>query len=311
MGEQIARAQSVGSLAADQHGARVGSPEPDDRPEQRGLARAVAAHDRDDLAGHDRQVDAGQRRLQPVPHRDARAAGPGRHPPVPPPRRRAAAGGATSSRRERRVAAWRRASRTDNGRGSQPASRPSSTTGGTTGRARQDHLGEPVHQAPVPGEPDHAVGVLHHALEAVLGEQDRQPQVVHQALQRGQDVLGRPRVERRRRLVEHDDAGDGSVSTEPMATRWRSPPDSVRSGRSLRCGQAEQVEGLLHALAHHVGGQPERLHAVGELVLDHVGDEPGERVLARRPPPRRPGRAGGGCSCRGRRRRPDRPASRR
>ena len=45
-------------------------------------------------------------------------------------------------------------------------------------------------------------------------------------------------------------------------------------------GEPEQVEGLLDALAHHGGCQPQRLHAVGELVLDVVGDEAGQRVLA-------------------------------
>ena len=42
---------------------------------------------------------------------------------------------------------------------------------------------------------------------------------------------------------------------------------------------AEEVEGLLDPSAHGVGGQPELLHAVGELLLDGVGDEPRRRVL--------------------------------
>ena len=45
-------------------------------------------------------------------------------------------------------------------------------------------------------------------------------------------------------------------------------------------GDAEQVEGLLDPAAHRLGGGAELLHAVGELLLDRVGDEPGERVLA-------------------------------
>ena len=45
-------------------------------------------------------------------------------------------------------------------------------------------------------------------------------------------------------------------------------------------GEAEQVEGLLDALAHDVRRKAEALHAVRELVLDDVGDEAGERVLA-------------------------------
>ena len=42
---------------------------------------------------------------------------------------------------------------------------------------------------------------------------------------------------------------------------------------------AEQVEGLLHPLAHDVGGHRQLLHGVGELLLDGVGDEAGQRVL--------------------------------
>ena len=43
---------------------------------------------------------------------------------------------------------------------------------------------------------------------------------------------------------------------------------------------AEQVEGLLDAAPHRLRRGPELLHAVGQLFLDGVGDEPGERVLA-------------------------------
>ena len=41
----------------------------------------------------------------------------------------------------------------------------------------------------------------------------------------------------------------------------------------------EHVERLLDPAAHHVGRDAERLHAVGELLLDGVGDEARERVL--------------------------------
>ena len=42
-----------------------------------------------------------------------------------------------------------------------------------------------------------------------------------------------------------------AVSTEPMATRCCWPPDSVRSGAVAQLGDAEQVERLLDPLAHH------------------------------------------------------------
>ena len=44
-------------------------------------------------------------------------------------------------------------------------------------------------------------------------------------------------------------------------------------------GDAEQVERLLHPLAHGVGRHRQLLHRVGELLLHGVGDEAGEGVL--------------------------------
>ena len=58
--------------------------------------------------------------------------------------------------------------------------------------------------SPAPGTTHDAVGVLHDALEAVLGEQHGDAEVVHQALQRGQHLLGRTGIERRGGLVEHE-----------------------------------------------------------------------------------------------------------
>ena len=101
------------------------------------------------------------------------------------------------------------------------------------------------------------------------------------------------------------------MSTAPIATRWRWPPDSEQQRPVPQVGEAEQVERLLDAAAHDVRRQADRLHAVGELVLDHVGDEAGQRVLrddaddvgelARRVQ----------RGCRGRRRSPARTACRR
>ena len=101
------------------------------------------------------------------------------------------------------------------------------------------------------------------------------------------------------------------VSTDPIATRCCCPPDRSASGRLRTLGQPEQVEGLLDPLAHHVGGQPERLHAVGELVLDGVGDEPGQRVLPDEADDVGEVARPVGRGCRGRRRRPGRAACRR
>ena len=51
-------------------------------------------------------------------------------------------------------------------------------------------------------------------------------------------------------------------------------------GPVAQLGYAEQVEGLLDSLAHHIRGHRELFHAVGQLFLDSVGDEAGQGVLA-------------------------------
>mgnify|MGYP000013354233 CR=1 FL=1 len=40
-----------------------------------------------------------------------------------------------------------------------------------------------------------------------------------------------------------------------------------------------RVERLLDPESHDVGREADRLHAVGELVLDEIGHEPGQRIL--------------------------------
>ena len=72
------------------------------------------------------------------------------------------------------------------------------------------------------------------------------------------------------------------VRTEPIATRCCWPPESVAIGTVAQVGEAEQVQGLLDAAAHHVGGEAQRLHSVREFVLDRVRHEVRQRVLAHR-----------------------------
>ena len=99
----------------------------------------------------------------------------------------------------------RRASRTDSGSGSQPASRPSSTTGGATLARASRSLRVAVLDGAVAGQVHDAVGVLHDALEPVLGHHHGDAEVVHEPRDRGEHLLGAGRVERRRGLVEHED----------------------------------------------------------------------------------------------------------
>ena len=117
----------------------------------------------------------------------------------------ASTGGGGPSR-SRRPTARRRASRTVSGSGTQPAARPSSTSGGATGESvEQRRRGCPTRTPPWPSRTHQGVGEGQHPLEPVLGQHHRDVEVVDQPGQRGQHVLGRGRVERRGRLVEHQD----------------------------------------------------------------------------------------------------------
>ena len=102
---------------------------------------------------------------------------------------------------------------------------------------------------------------------------------MHESGQGGEHLLGGGRVERRGRLVEHQHPrmhGQHRSDRDPLLL-------AAGQGAQVtvpQVGDAEQVEGLLDPPAHGVGSEAELLHAVGELLLDGVGDEAGSRVLA-------------------------------
>ncbi len=71
---------------------------------------------------------------------------------------------------------------------------------------------------------DDAVGVVDDPLEPVLGQHDRDPEVVHDAMERGQDLFCGNGIQRRGRLVEHEHPGScgeegGDRDTLLLATR--------------------------------------------------------------------------------------------
>ena len=61
------------------------------------------------------------------------------------------------------------------------------------------------------------------------------------------------------------------VSTAPMATRWRSPPDRLLSRRPAQRRRWKLVQHFLDALAHQRGRQAGVLHGKGQFVLHRVG----------------------------------------
>ena len=181
--------------------------------------------------------------------------------------------------RSRSARAGARASRTVSGSGDQPEARPRVTIGGVIGlRAMIAPRLAMFDGRAATRQPEHRVGVLHDPFEAVLGHQHGEPEVVHEALHRRQDVLGCRGVERRGRLVQHQYA---RVRSEHRADRH---PLRLATGQRghrpvAQLDEPEQIEGVLDAATHHVGRQGQRFHRVGQLVLDGVGDERGRWVL--------------------------------
>ena len=160
-----------------------------------------------------------------------------------------------------------------------PAGRAAELDDRRDNRRRGEQLGGLADPDPaVAREQAHPVRERNDPLEPVLGEQHRDADVVHEAGQGGQDLLGRGRVQRRGGLVEDEQAGvhgEHRADRDPLLL----PPGERAQVAVPQVGDPEQVEGLLDPAAHRVAGQPELLHAVGELLLDGVGDEAGGRVL--------------------------------
>ncbi len=166
--------------------------------------------------------------------------------------------------RERQRAATRRAG-------------PSSTTGGATGECSSISAGAPP-RTPPSSTTTQPVRERDHPLHPVLGDQHGQPQVVHQPGQHAEHVLGGGRVEGRGRLVEHQQPGvhrQHGPDRHPLLLTAR----ERRQRPGAQVGDAQHVEGLLDPPPHGLAVQAELLHAVGQLVLDGLGDEAGERVL--------------------------------
>ncbi len=206
-------------------------------PEQGRLARAVAAHDGDDLAG---RGPRGPRRAAPPssPCRTVRSVQLrtyGRRCALRRSAARLAAGRDQLEARSERPGACRRASRTESGSGVQPASRPSSTTGGATGEVCQHVAGSPRARSPTVRRCSRTTR------SAYCTTRSRRCSASSTVMPRS--CTSRCRAARTSSAAPGSRADVGSsststrgwaVSTEPMATRWRWPPDSVRSGRCRR-----------------------------------------------------------------------------
>ena len=111
--------------------------------------------------------------------------------------------------------------------------------------------GGPSDDGAIARQVQRAVGVLHHPLQPVLGQHHGDPEVVHQPRDGSQDFLGRGRIERRGRFVQHQNSGMGRqhrTDRDPLLLSTRQRPQRPVP----EFGQPEQIQRLLHPLAHDV-----------------------------------------------------------
>ena len=124
--------------------------------------------------------------------------------------------------------------------------------------------------------------MVDHALEAVLGDDDGDAEVVDEAVQCGEYVLSRNGIQGRGGFVQDEDAWSG-CEHGPDGDPLLLAPGEVAQRTAPDVGEAEQVERLLHPSAHRGRVDSEGFHPVGDLLLDRVGDERGGGVLHHEP----------------------------
>ena len=163
--------------------------------------------------------------------------------------------------------------------------RPSGHTGEADDRRRELGGGEDLggrsgsYRSRCGTELDDDVGEMHDALEAVLSDEDRRALVVDEAGEGSQHLLGRDRVERGRRLVEHERpgrGGKGGADGDALALAAR----QCRDGPLAQRVQVQGVEHVFDPTTHRRRVDAEVLHGIGELVFDCVRDEARVGVLA-------------------------------
>ncbi len=119
-------------------------------------------------------------------------------------------------------------------------------------------------------------------LEPVLGEEDGGAEIVVEAHEGGEHVVGALRVELRRRLVEDEGLGTGGECARDHAPL----PLAAREGGRVtiaQVGDAEGVEHLLDAAAHRLLREAEVLEHEREVTLHVIDDELRFRVLGDEP----------------------------
>ncbi len=164
-----------------------------------------------------------------------------------------------------------------------PAERASEPRDRGRTRIGAEHRPGEVGAAHVPTVDQHRpVGERRRPLEPVLGEDHRRAEVVVEAHEGGEHVVGALRVELRRGLVEDEGLGPGGERARDHAALALAARE--RRGIAVaEVGDAERVEHLLDATAHRLLGEAEVLEHEREVSLHVVDDELRLRVLGDEP----------------------------
>ncbi len=267
--------------------------------QQRGLSRAVAAHQRDALAWGEREVDAAQdgaAALELLPHA-ARSHGGRRCAAAQPTPTQIAARARARVRTGKRaggrlpresVGAQRRAGLLDAG-----GERPQSCAQEQPRRGRQQRrgaLGRPAERLARGGvagdrpvlDDDHAVGVRQAALEAMLGEDDRRPPLLVEPAQQPDELVAGDGIELRRRLVEqHQRRAPGERRAERDALQL--PARQLVRRAVEQVGDPQRQRGLLDAAGDRGGGKALVLEREGQLGAHRAHHDLRLGILQQRP----------------------------
>ena len=122
------------------------------------------------------------------------------------------------------------------------------------------------------GQIENAVHKGQHALQAVLGQDHGQPQVVVEAHERVEHILSRLGIELRGRLVEHQDRRAQRQRSGNGHALAFAAGEGLQRAVAQRC-QVKQVERFFDAHAHLLRGHGGVLQGKGDLIFDAVGDE--------------------------------------
>jgi hypothetical protein len=123
-----------------------------------------------------------------------------------------------------------------------------------------------------------AIGILNHSFEAMLSDQDGDPEIVDESCQCCEHFLCSSRIERRCGFVE-DKHSWARRENSPNRNSLLLTTRQRREWTIAQVVQTEQIKDVLDSSTHHVGGNTKVFHGICQFVLDEIGNETRRWVL--------------------------------